>query len=212
MDPNSEKKEEIEKDSLSFESEKLEIENKNEASSGNGSEDRISIPLNDSKSTPRSEKTVEEKSDPSFRTTQEQTKPIDDSNTSEILNKSEEEQESQDINIEGLASSNFEEEGEWELLKSKLSNWSRNINFLPKSNQLINPTILVIGLISLIVLLKAYSGILSRIARIPLAPGLFELTGVIWLVVFIIKRLMETERSKTGQNGVSNKKDSKKTF
>ena len=52
-------------------------------------------------------------------------------------------------------------------------------------------------MIVLIIILQIYGGILHTIDALPLASGLFELAGVIWLADFSIRNLIRSsDRSK----------------
>ena len=49
------------------------------------------------------------------------------------------------------------------------------------------------ALLLLVVVGQIYSGILNTIAKIPLAPGLLELAGVIWLGRFALQKLIRND-------------------
>jgi hypothetical protein len=72
--------------------------------------------------------------------------------------------------------------GEWDLLVEKIKAWfdSKEIGSIWSQAQL--PLRLIGGLILFVIVSTVYSGILGTINKVPLAPGLLELTGVIWLL------------------------------
>ena len=72
--------------------------------------------------------------------------------------------------------------GEWDLLVEKIKAWidSNQLGSLWDQAQL--PLRLIGGLILFVIVSTVYSGILGTINKVPLAPGLLELTGVIWLL------------------------------
>ena len=75
-----------------------------------------------------------------------------------------------------------DEGGEWDLLVEKIKAWidSNQLGSLWEQAQL--PLRLIGGLILFVIVSTVYSGILGTINKVPLAPGLLELTGVIWLL------------------------------
>ena len=75
-----------------------------------------------------------------------------------------------------------DEGGEWDLLVEKIKAWiaSNQLGSLRDQAQL--PLRLIGGLILFVIVSTVYSGILGTINKVPLAPGLLELTGVIWLL------------------------------
>ena len=80
--------------------------------------------------------------------------------------------------------------GEWDLLVAKLKDWL-NSNDIPALWSKAQLPLRVIGaLIVLTLVLRVYSGILSTIDSLPLAPGLLELTGLIWIVNFGLRNLV----------------------
>ena len=72
--------------------------------------------------------------------------------------------------------------GEWDLLVKKIKAWidSKQLGSVWSQAQL--PLRLIGGLILFVIMNTVYSGILGTINKVPLAPGLLELTGVIWLL------------------------------
>ena len=87
--------------------------------------------------------------------------------------------------------------GEWDLLKDKIQDWVNTDQLRNQWIQLKGPLRLLGGLIVLIIILQIYGGILHTIDALPLASGLFELAGVIWLADFSIRNLIRSsDRSK----------------
>ena len=86
--------------------------------------------------------------------------------------------------------------GEWDLLSSKVRQWWNDNNLVELWQRSRRPVFLVIGLISLILLIRIYSGILAAIGSIPLAPRLFELVGIGWVIWFSTTRLIRSEERK----------------
>ena len=82
--------------------------------------------------------------------------------------------------------------GEWELLKDKLQSWVNTDQLRNQWIQLKGPLRLLGGLIVLIIVLQVYGGILRTIEALPLASGLLELAGVIWIANFSIRNLVRT--------------------
>jgi hypothetical protein len=72
--------------------------------------------------------------------------------------------------------------GEWDLLVEKIKAWidSKELGSIWSQAQL--PLRLIGGLILFVIVSSIYSGILGTINKVPLAPRLLELTGVIWLL------------------------------
>ena len=77
-----------------------------------------------------------------------------------------------------------DEGGEWDLLVEKVKAWidSKELGSVWSQAQLLFR--LIGGLILFVIVSTIYSGILGTINKVPLAPGLLELTGVIWLLNF----------------------------
>ena len=86
--------------------------------------------------------------------------------------------------------------GEWDLLSSKVRQWWNDNNLVELWQRSRRPVFLVIGLIGLILLIRIYSGILAAIGSIPLAPRLFELVGIGWVIWFSTTRLIRSEERK----------------
>ncbi len=96
------------------------------------------------------------------------------------------------------------EGGEWDLLTGKLRDWMANneLNEIWEKTQ--TPAKLVGLLILVIVVLQIYSGILNTIEKLPLAPGLLELAGVIWLARFALQNLVRSGDRKQALDGLRN--------
>ena len=86
--------------------------------------------------------------------------------------------------------------GEWDLLSSKVRQWWDDNNLVELWQRSRRPLLLLVGLIGLILLIRIYSGILAAIGSIPLAPRLFELVGLGWVIWFSTTRLIRSEERK----------------
>ena len=82
--------------------------------------------------------------------------------------------------------------GEWNLLKDKLREWFDGQDLEDLWKQWSTPIKLGFGLIVLIIVLKIYSGIVSTIDNLPLISGLLELTGLIWLLNFLLRNMIRS--------------------
>ena len=86
--------------------------------------------------------------------------------------------------------------GEWDLLSSKVRQWWDDNNLVELWQRSRRPFILLVGLIGLTLLIRIYSGILAAIGSIPLAPRLFELVGLGWVIWFSTTKLIRSEERK----------------
>ena len=86
--------------------------------------------------------------------------------------------------------------GEWDLLSAKVQQWWDDNNLVDLWQRSRRPLFLLVGLIGLTLLIRIYSGILAAIASIPLAPRLFELVGLGWVIWFSVTRLIRSEEIK----------------
>ena len=77
-----------------------------------------------------------------------------------------------------------DEGGEWDLLVEKVKAWIESKQLGSLWDQARLPLRLIGGLILFVIVSTVYSGILGTINKVPLAPRLLELTGVIWLLNF----------------------------
>ena len=82
--------------------------------------------------------------------------------------------------------------GEWDLLKEKVQGWVNTDQLQNQWTQLKGPLRLLGGLIVLIIVLQIYGGILRTIDAVPLASGLFEMAGVIWVANFSVRNLVRS--------------------
>ncbi len=87
--------------------------------------------------------------------------------------------------------------GEWQILVEKVRETFGGSSLQDTWQQLRLPVRLVGGIIILIITLRIYQGLLDTIDRLPLAPGLLELAGLIWLVKYLlINMVRSSERQK----------------
>ena len=96
------------------------------------------------------------------------------------------------------------EGGEWELLTGKVKKWMTNNKLNELLDKTQTPAKLIGGLVLALVVLQIYSGILNTIDKLPLAPGLLELAGVIWLGRFAIQNLVRNSDRKRVFDGLRN--------
>ncbi len=92
------------------------------------------------------------------------------------------------------------EGGEWDLLLKKLSEWQKSKNLKNQIKTFKQVAILSACLLLLVSIIRIYGGFINGISKFPIAPGLLELAGTIWLIWFTISKLL---RSKDRQNLVS---------
>jgi hypothetical protein len=92
--------------------------------------------------------------------------------------------------------------GEWDLLVEKIKAWidSKELGSVWLQAQL--PLRLIGGLILFVIVSTVYSGILGTINKVPLAPGLLELTGVIWLLNYARCNLVRSSDRKRVINSI----------
>lgn len=86
--------------------------------------------------------------------------------------------------------------GEWDLLSSKVRQWWDDNNLVELWQRSRRPLFLLVGLIGFTLLIRIYSGILAAIGSIPLAPRLFELVGLGWVIWFSTTKLIRSEERK----------------
>jgi len=94
------------------------------------------------------------------------------------------------------------EGGEWDLLTDKLRDWIASNQLGELWDKTKTPAKLIGILILVIVVLQIYSGILNTIAKLPLAPGLLELAGLIWLARFALQNLIKSSDRKQAFDGL----------
>ena len=92
--------------------------------------------------------------------------------------------------------------GEWDLLVEKIKAWldSQELGSVWSQAQL--PLRLIGGLILFVIVSTVYSGILGTINKVPLAPGLLELTGVIWLLNYARCNLVRSSDRKRVKDSI----------
>ena len=92
--------------------------------------------------------------------------------------------------------------GEWDLLVEKIKAWidSKELGSVWSQAQL--PLRLIGGLILFVIVSTVYSGILGTINKVPLAPGLLELTGVIWLLNYARCNLVRSSDRKRVKDSI----------
>ena len=79
---------------------------------------------------------------------------------------------------------------EWESLLIKILLWT---GIKVPSNPFkfsVNPSLLIIGLLAVLISLKAYSSTLNTLRLIPIAPSIFKVVGAFWLIRFSIIHLL----------------------
>ena len=89
-----------------------------------------------------------------------------------------------------LAATPAGEGGEWELLTGKVRAWLESGELQRLWAQARSPLTALAALIALLVVLRVYSALLGAIESLPLAPGLLELVGLIWLVRYGVPKLV----------------------
>ena len=91
--------------------------------------------------------------------------------------------------------------GEWDLLVEKVQGLVNADQLKGLWSQWKLPVRLLGGLIVLILVLQVYGGIIRTIAAVPLAPGLLELVGLIWLANFSTRNLIRnSDRANVAAN------------
>ncbi len=94
---------------------------------------------------------------------------------------------------------------EWQLLNKKIQGWLGGTNSHSKQvNLFLNPALLVIGLLVIVFLIKAYTTILVSLETIPLAPSIFKVVGTFWLIRFFVTRLMRQQDRDNLKNQAQN--------
>ena len=84
------------------------------------------------------------------------------------------------------------EGGEWDLLKDKLRQWFDGQDLGELWGKWGTSIKLGFGLIGVIIVLRIYSGIVGTIDNLPLISGLLELTGLIWLINFLLRNMIRS--------------------
>ncbi len=96
----------------------------------------------------------------------------------------------------------------WPLLQKKISSWLENKNLETQLKGLVQPLYLIIALLLIFILSQIYGRSLHAISQIPLASGLCELAGLIWLIKFSITRLIRSEDRKELTSSIKKRWDS----
>ena len=90
-----------------------------------------------------------------------------------------------------------EEGGEWDLLQQKLQQWVNTEQLTALWDQSKLPLKLLGGLVAIVIVLQVYGGLIRTIEALPLAPGLLELAGLVWIANFSLRNLVKrSERQK----------------
>ena len=92
--------------------------------------------------------------------------------------------------------------GEWDLLVEKIKAWIESKELGSVWSQAQMPLRLIGGVILFVIVSTVYSGILGTINKVPLAPGLLELTGVIWLLNYARCNLVRSSDRKRVINSI----------
>ncbi len=108
------------------------------------------------------------------------------------------------VNIPAVSDQESEDGGEWAVLVEKARAWFNDTDLVALSEKLKKPALLIAGILLLLVTLKVYTGILDTIAKVPLAPGLLELAGILWLVWFSTTRLIRSQERQKVITGIQN--------
>ena len=92
--------------------------------------------------------------------------------------------------------------GEWDLLVGKIRTWLNSDDPTALWSRLQLPLKVVGGLIIFLLVSRIYNGILGTIDSLPLAPGLLELAGLIWVLNFALKNLVRSGDRKQFTDGI----------
>jgi len=125
----------------------------------------------------------------------ETTLPLQESNQKDY-----EKHHEDDLSISLKAEEVSKEGGEWDLLLEKLSEWKKSKKLKNQAKRFQQIALLFACLLLLASIVKIYGGFISGISKLPIAPGIFELVGTIWLIWFSISKLL---RSKDRQDLLS---------
>ena len=96
------------------------------------------------------------------------------------------------IDIPSVDDADDTEGGEWNLLVEKARQWVKDLNLQTLWDRWRVPLKVGSGLIALILLLQVYGGIIRTIDSLPLASGLLELAGLIWVVNFSMRNMIRS--------------------
>lgn len=104
---------------------------------------------------------------------------------------------SERITIPAVSDSDSNEDGasggEWALLSEKVRTWFKNNDLGELTAKIKTPAFIILGFLAFVLLLRIYVGVLETIAKVPLAPGLLELCGIIWVAWFSTTRLIRSQ-------------------
>ncbi len=98
---------------------------------------------------------------------------------------------SQDLPNSSFGTDEAEGEGEWSLLSGKVSTWLKENNFQIKG--LRRPLFILVAVLASILTLQVYGSILEAISHVPLAPRLFQLAGLLWIIYFSVTSLVRSQ-------------------
>jgi hypothetical protein len=80
--------------------------------------------------------------------------------------------------------------GEWDLLTTKVKEWSGSEAPQQLWQQLRTPLKVIGWLLAGLLVLRVYGAVLEALDGFPLLPGLLELTGLVWLCRFTARNLL----------------------
>ena len=95
--------------------------------------------------------------------------------------------------------------GEWDLLTEKIRSWASADSFKSFWSRWRTPVRVAGVLFILIIVLRIYSGLIGTIESVPLAPGLFELAGLVWLINFALNNLIKSSDRNKVKSGLQNR-------
>ena len=99
-------------------------------------------------------------------------------------------------------SANADDRGEWDQLSGKVSDWFSQNDFASQWNRLRQPLLIGGVVIVALLALQVYGNILGAIASVPAAPRLFQLFGVVWILLFSVKNLVRSGDRKEFSSGL----------
>ena len=82
--------------------------------------------------------------------------------------------------------------GEWDLLTEKIRSWASADRIGSFWSEWRTPLRVIATILILIIVVRIYSGVIGIIDSIPLASGLLELAGLIWLINFSLNNLIKS--------------------
>ncbi len=96
-----------------------------------------------------------------------------------------------------------EDGGEWGLLSGKLTNWLKENNF--QFQRFRQPLLIAAAVIAALLAFQVYGSVLQAISRVPIAPRLFQLVGLLWVGYFAVTRLIRSQDRQEVFNGLVNR-------